>query len=94
MMPYAAFRLSPLFRKISFFLNRRAAWLLHFLDKRYTMLSIVVIGTAGTLFYFLCQSLLRYNYFDWWRWKERALWSSIKLWVLLFLIKGGLQILK
>lgn len=90
----ASFHIARLLKKISRFLNGKAAGIVYYLDLRYTSLAVLVLGIAGTAIIFISGSLNRYAKFDWWNWKRRAAWSSARLWVLLLLTKGGLKILK
>lgn len=68
-------------------MNRRLAVFAHILDDHYTMLAVVAIGITGTALYFIASYICRYNAFDWWRWKQRAVFGNARLWTVLLLLK-------
>lgn len=74
--------------------NRVFSEALYFFDSHFTYLSILLIGIIGTVMFFLAGYLCRYNKYDFWRWKHRALFKSIRLCLILILIKGAIQFFK
>ncbi len=91
---HASFHIGQALNKILRLAGGKLNNMICFIDSRCTPLAVLAAGIAGTAIIFIAGSLNRYNKFDWWNWKRRAAWSSARLWALLLLTKGGLQILK
>ncbi len=66
----------------------------YFFNSHFTYLSILVIGSIGTILFFLLEYFWRYNKPDFWRWKNRAIFKSIRLVLTLILLKGVMKIIK
>lgn len=94
MSVHATARIGHALKRILSLAGGKVSGAVCFMDNHYTPLAVLVAGVAGTAIIFIAGSLNRYEKFDWWNWKRRAAWSSARLWVLLLLTKGGLQILR
>lgn len=57
---------------------------LRFVKSHFTWLSVLVIGLISVIIIFVAGYFNRYVRFDWWNWKQRALYKSIK--TILFII--------
>ncbi len=90
----ATARISHALKKILSLAGGKVSGTVCFIDNHYTPLAVLVAGIVGTAIIFIAGSLSRYDKFDWWNWRRRAAWNSARLWALLLLTKGGLQILK
>ena len=75
--------LKPLTR----FLERKMAWFVFFLEKRYTPLAVVALIILGTIFFFVTSYLFRYNHWNYWLWKSRAVTQSVCFGTILVAIK-------
>ncbi|MBQ8678321.1 MAG: hypothetical protein IJ530_00995 [Treponema sp.] len=75
--------LKPLMR----FLERKLSFLLVFLDRHYTPLSVVVLVITGGAVIFVTSYLLRYNHWNYWLWKSRAVTKTICLGAVLVTLK-------
>lgn len=84
----------PAINRITHSINRIFSGVLYYLDSHFTFLSILVISLIETILIFVTGYICRYSKYDFWRWKSRALFRSIRLCIILFLIKGVLQIIK
>lgn len=60
---------------------------IYIFDSRFTYLFILLITIISTIMFFLFEYLNRYNKYDYWKWKTRALFKSIKLSIFLILLK-------
>jgi hypothetical protein len=67
---------------------------LYFFDSHFTYLAILGMTIIGAAVYFTFGYLWRYKKYDWWRWKARALFKTVRLFVWLLIIKGVLKVLK
>ncbi|MBQ8680332.1 MAG: hypothetical protein IJ530_11290 [Treponema sp.] len=79
--------LKPLTR----FLERKMAWLVFFLEKHYTPLAVVALIILGTVFFFVTSYLFRYNHWNYWLWKSRALVKTVYFGTILVAIKLVLE---
>lgn len=70
----------------------KLAGLLYFCDSHFTYLAILLFCVTGGTLIFLACYLERYGRYDWWNWKGRALGKSIRLCLLLLLLKKILEI--
>lgn len=80
--------------KVLLSIAKTAAGFLWFFDSHFTYLAILLLVALGTAMNFLLGYLCRYSKYDWWEWKGRATFKSIRLCVSLLLLKGVLQILR
>lgn len=83
----------PAINRIAHSINTIFSGVLYYLDSHFTFLSILIISVIGTILIFVTGFICRYSKYDF-RWKSRALFRSIRLCIILFLIKGVLQIIK
>lgn len=70
----------------------KLAGLLYFFDSHFTYLAILLFCVTGGALIFLTCYLGRYGRYDWWNWKGRALGKSIRLCLLLLLLKKILEV--
>lgn len=70
----------------------KLAGLLYFCDSHFTYLAISLFCATGSALIFLTCYLGRYGKYDWWNWKGRALGKSIRLCLLLLLLKKILEV--
>lgn len=80
--------------KMLFSVKRIFTGVLYFIDSHFTYLSILLIGIIGSIIFFSVGYMCRYNKYDFWRWKSRALFRSIRLCLILVSLKGAIQVLK
>lgn len=71
---------------------KKLSGLLYFCDSHFTYLSILLFCVTGGALIFLACYLGRYGRYDWWNWKGRALGKSMRLCLLLLLLKKILEI--
>lgn len=81
-----------LFRNISIILKGKLIDVLYYIDNHFTNLVILLVVSIGTILFFICGYIFRYNKYDFWRWKARAVIRSIRLFVFLFLLKGVIKV--
>ena len=70
--------LLPVFRKVERIMSQKIGWGIWFIKSHYTWLSFLLLLTAGGIFIFTVSWLCRYDRFDWWRWKRRAVFRFIR----------------
>lgn len=51
--------------------------IMNFLKVRYTPLFMLVLFISGVFCFFILSYTFRYNHFDYWRWKNRAIRKTI-----------------
>lgn len=78
-------------RTIANLVLRKIIGSIYFLDSHFTYLAILLITVIGTVIFFLFGYIGRYNRYDYWKWKTRALYKSIRLSIFLILLKGALK---
>lgn len=86
--------IQTLINRLTRSVNKIFSEALYLFDTHFTYLSILVIGSIRAILFFLLEYLWRYNKQDYWRWKNRALFKSIRLALVLILLKGVMQIIK
>lgn len=69
--------IAPYLNRVLRLIDRKVSWVIWFLKSHYTWLSVIVFVVAGCIFIFLKAWFCRYDWFDWWRWKGRALRKCI-----------------
>ena len=70
--------LEPVLHKTERILNQKVGWFLWFVKSHYTWLSILVFMILGGIFIFTVSWICRYDRYDWWRWKRRAVFRFIR----------------
>lgn len=60
-------------------LNARLAYILHFLNLRFTPLALLLFITAGSVLIFIMSYVFRYSHYDYWNWRNRAV-SKVFCW--------------
>lgn len=68
----------PVLHKTERFLNQKVGWFLWFIKSHYTWLGILVLMILGGIFIFTVSWIFRYDRYDWWRWKRRAVFRFIR----------------
>ncbi|MBQ9622561.1 MAG: hypothetical protein IJR39_04390 [Treponema sp.] len=53
------------------------AFLFAFADRHLTLLAVAVIILCGMTFFFVSEYLFRYNHWNYWLWKSRAVTRSL-----------------
>ena len=79
------------FWNISIILKGKLIDVLYFIDSHFTYLLILLVVSIGTILFFICGYMFRYNKYDFWRWKTKAAIRSIRLFVFLFILKGVIK---
>ena len=74
-------------------LNARLAYILHFLNLRFTPLALLVFITAGSVLIFITSYIFRYSHYDYWTWRRRAVSKAFCWCITLMAIKITLRIL-
>lgn len=74
-------------KPITQYIERKMAFFFNFLNKYYTPLAIVSLIVLGTIIIFLTSYLLRYNHWNYWVWKNRAIVKSIYFSIVLLVLK-------
>ena len=69
------------------FLEQKTASLFRFLNNHYTPLAVVALTVLGSIFFFITSFLLRYNHWNYWLWKKRAITKSIYFGIILLILK-------
>ncbi|MCF0241821.1 MAG: hypothetical protein HUK25_04240 [Treponema sp.] len=64
--------IKPYLSKVERYVTHRLGYMYHFLQVHYTWLGFVVLILVGGGLIFFTSWLSRYSFFDWWRWKSRA----------------------
>lgn len=70
--------LGPAFSKIENILSQKISWLIWFVKSHYTWLSVLVLLIMGGIFIFTVSWICRYDRWDFWRWKRRAVFSFVR----------------
>ena len=70
--------LEPVLHKTERILNQKARWFLWFVKSHYTWLGILILMVLGGIFIFTVSWICRYDRYDWWRWKRRAVFRFIR----------------
>ena len=70
--------LLPVFRKVERIMSQKAGWGIWFIKSHYTWLSFLLLLIAGGILIFTVSWICRYDKFDWWRWKRRAVFRFIR----------------
>ena len=70
--------LLPVFGKFKRILSQRVGWGIWFIKSHYTWLSLLVLLILGGICIFTVSWISRYDRFDWWRWKRRAVFRFIR----------------
>jgi len=70
--------LLPVFRKVERIMSQKKGWGIWFIKSHYTWLSFLLLLMAGGILIFTVNWLCRYDRFDWWRWKRRAVFRFIR----------------
>lgn len=83
--------LSNYFKPVLDMIPRKLAGLLYFCNGHFTYLAMSLFCAAGGALIFLICYLARYGKYDWWNWKGRAWFRSIRLCLLLLLLKKILE---
>ena len=68
----------PVLHKTERILNQKVGWFLWFIKSHYTWLGILVLMILGGIFLFTVSWIFRYDRYDWWRWKRRAVFRFIR----------------
>lgn len=74
-------------KPVSDFIERKMAVTFIFLNKHYTPLAVVVLIVLETTFFFVTCYLFRFNHWNYWLWKNRAIMKSIYFGIILLVIK-------
>ena len=69
------------------FLDRKTAFVFGFLRKHYTPLAVVVLAITGTIVLFVTSYLFRYNHWNYWLWKSRAVTQALYFCIVLIAMK-------
>lgn len=72
-------------------LNARLAYILHFLNLRFTPLALLVFITAGSVLIFITSYIFRYSHYDYWTWRRRAVSKAFYWCITLMAIKITLR---
>ena len=70
--------LLPVFRKVERIMSQKIGWGIWFIKSHYTWLSFLLLLIAGGILIFTVSWICRYDKFDWWRWKRRAVFKFIR----------------
>lgn len=73
--------------------EREIICLFAFLNRHYTPLAVVVMVLGGAIFFFFTSYLFRYNHWNYWLWKNRAITKTIYLGIVLITLKVILGVL-
>ena len=74
-------------KPVTQFIERKMVFVFSFLNKHYTPLAVIVMIILGFIFFYITSYLLRYNHWNYWLWKNRALTKAIYFSIVLISIK-------
>lgn len=87
---------SPIVNRLLWMIQREVSLILYPIAKAYTPLALLVFFIIGNFFIFVLAYWGRYDRFDFWRWRVRAI-SSMVRWTMILVISkivltGGISV--
>ena len=79
----------PIFdwKKLLGLFNKKSAYWLCFTSSHFTFLAVIIFIITGGLIIFVTSYIVRYDRYDYWHWKQRALSKILKYCLIILLLK-------